>query len=139
MPDQLLNAYQANYVAVTLRLLEIELRDALQQLNAHQQGILYRRTASMSEHQQQALQGHIDDALAQIAHLAQIFNLPVETQNTRSTLIGQFTVLHGDLYDIRAEKLRGYGDVAPHLPDLLNPSVYQLAQCVKHILNVLAE
>jgi hypothetical protein len=139
MSDRLLNTYQRNSVSITLRTLETTLRMAMTDLNSQQQGILYRQKVTLTEPQYEQIKQTILMAMGEISHLADALSLPVEVQDNRANLQSQLAILWSDLQDMRAAKLKAYGEVAPGLEAALDPSVLRLSEFVQSLMAVLAE
>lgn len=137
MKPQSLNPYQRSSVAITLRMLEMALRDAMTELDTAADGILYRQTNPLSDLQRQQIKRLCQKAFAIIQTMKEAFALPVEIQDVRSKLQGHLAVLWSDLEDIRSDKLRRYGDVAPDLERTLDPSIAELIQTVNQIMGSL--
>ncbi len=137
MADDLLNRYQRSAVAHTLRTLELTLRGALSEAGRREQGILYRRDGALSEEQAGEIERLIDAGLREIDALAQTLALPTEAFSNRTALLGQLNVLWVDLHEIRAESLRGYGQVNPDLALTLNPRIERLIELVTALMNLL--
>lgn len=137
MSDDLLNSYQRNSVANTLRTLEMALRRALSDLASQDQGILYRRHGVLPDEQVAHVRRAVDSGLHEIDALAQALALPVEAYDNRAALLGQLSVLWVDLHEIRAESLRGYGAVNPDLPAVLNARIERLIELVAALMNIL--
>lgn len=137
MPEDLLNRYQRDSIANTLRTLEMTLRRALSDLNSQDQGVLYQCEGALSDEDVDQVKHIVDIGLDEISMLAQSLALPVETRDNRAALLGQLSVLWGDLHEIRAESLRGYGQVNPALAPVLNPHVERLVELVMALMNLL--
>ena len=137
MTKRLLNPYQRNSVVVTLRTAETILRSALGDLTSQDEGILYRRSARLTDNQREQVKQLAESALAEVAHLAQTLDLPVEDQNNAAALHGQLAVLWSDLHEIRAKELRRYGEVAPELEMVLTPPLMRLIQSVTKLMDTL--
>jgi hypothetical protein len=139
MSARLLNPYQRNSVAITLRMLETSLQHAVADLKHQEQGILYRQIVTLTDSQYEQIKQAILEAAGEIARLANTFALPVEVRDSRTDLQGQLAVLWSDLQEIRAAKLRGYGAVAPGLEPVLDPSVLHLIKLVESLTGILSE
>jgi hypothetical protein len=137
--NQLLNAYQRTAVTVVLNEVETGLREMLQELTSTDDGILYERTGELSPEQQQALARLVEKSLAEIATLAARFALPMQTHSARASAVGRLNVLWSNLHEIRAKRLRGYGEVAPELEAVLDPSVHRLVSLMVQMLKMLQE
>jgi len=137
LPEDLLNPYQRNSVAITLRMVETALREALAELGRKDEGILYRRSGTLSEEQTQQIQRVVEAALQEIESLAQSLDLPVEVHDNRAALLGKLSVLWIDLHEIRAQSLKGYGEVAPGLKAVLDPPVSRLIELVAALSSLL--
>ncbi len=137
MPEDLLNPYQRNSVAHTLRTLEMSLRGALSELDRREQGILYQCDTVLSEAQIGEMQRLIDAGLREIDALAQALALPTEAHDNRAALLGQLSVLWVDLHEVRATSLRGYGEVNPELAPVLNPHIERLIELVTALMSLL--
>lgn len=139
MTRRLLNQYQRNPVAITLRTLETVLRETVTRLSVQEQGILYQQETTLSRKQCEQLEQLSASALGEISKLAKTLALPTEVRDKRSTLQGQLVILWSDLHEITAEKLAAYGEVAPDLKPVLNPSLRHLAELVQQMLDVVAQ
>jgi hypothetical protein len=137
MNPKLLNQYQRNNVTITLRMLEMMLRGFLVELNTSTDGILYRQTAPFSDDERQQIKTLCEKAFATIQSLKTDFALPSEAQNVRSNFQGQLAVSWSNLEEIRSNKLRSYGDVAPGLDRALDPSVSELIEIVNQLMGIL--
>ncbi len=137
MPDDILNQYQRDSVANTLRTLELGLRRAVDDLATHDRGILYRRDGTLSDKQIDEMKGLVDAGLHEIEVLAQTLALPVERYDNRAALLGQLSVLWVDLHEIRADSLRRYGQVNPGLAPALDPRLERLIELVAALMNLL--
>ncbi len=82
----------------------------------------------------------IKTALGLIEKLSQLFDLPQEITNSATSILrGDLTVNWANLYDARAKKLAGYGEVHPHLAGLLDADIENLAEIAWHLSTILGE
>lgn len=139
MSRKLLNPHQRNLIAITLRELEIVMRETVAGLSAQEQGILYQRKSTLSRRQLKQIEQLSASVLDEISKLTRTLELPVEIRDARSALQGQLAVLGSDLYDIRAEKLIAFGEVSPDLQPVLDPVVLHLAELVHQMLHIVAQ
>jgi hypothetical protein len=139
LTSDLLNRYQRDSVAITLRTLEMALRGAQTELAHRDEGILYRQASTLFDEQRQQFQMLIDAALHEIADLTLKLALPVEVYDSRSALLGKLVALLVDLYDERAAKLARFGKTAPGLEKVLDPPLMRLIQVMEQLTKALAK
>ena len=126
---ELLNAAQRSSLTIGLRAFEMHLRQADAWLRGEEErGILYRRGLNLPLEQRAAARAQIAAALAQIAALAERFGLAAVEDDLGAVITAQLSVDWANLSDVRAAKLRRYGEVDPRLTDLLDADVDRLAQ-----------
>jgi hypothetical protein len=123
-----LNAGQQRAVTVTLRLLEERLADIERVADEDEEGILYRRVARFTPQQRRQMQERIRAMRAEIRRAAQQFQLAREDQDAARYIVGTLSLSWESLEEIRARKLKSYGEVDPALKDTLDPIVRQLIQ-----------
>lgn len=125
----LLNFAQRNSLTLGLRAFEGHLRQADAWLEGEEEhGILYRRSLDLTPERRAAARARIAAALAQIAALAERFDLPVTEDNLEATITSQMSADWANLCDTRAAKLRRYGRVDPQLTACLDADMDALAQ-----------
>ncbi len=75
--------------------------------------------------------------IAQIRHrlrrLREAFHLEPHRRDVRGLLRGYLAHFWAVLSECRASKLRGYGEVAPHVPSLLDPEIEALLSLVERL------
>ena len=126
---ELLNTAQRNSLTIGLRAFEMHLRQADAWLRGEEErGILYRRNIHLPPEQRAVARAQIAAALAQIAALAERFDLAAVEDDLGAAIAAQLSVDWANLSDVRAAKLRRYGEVDPRLADLLDADVDRLAQ-----------
>jgi hypothetical protein len=138
MSRKLLNPSQRNLVMITLQALEIFMRETVTDLSTQEQGILYQQKSTLSRQQLEQIETLRNEVLHEIDKLAKALALPSETRDIRSRLQGHLAAMMSDLYDIAAEKLVGYGEVAPELSPVLDPPVLHLIQLVRQMMGILS-
>lgn len=125
----MLNEAQFTSLAIVLRLLEDDLRQADAWLQgAEETGILYRRKLRLSPERRAVARQVIAAALNQIAQLAREFNLAQIDDNPAATIVADMSVRWADLCDARSDKLIRFGDVDPRLSQVLDPSLDRLIE-----------
>jgi hypothetical protein len=123
-----LNSSQRRAVTVTLRLLEERLADIERVLQNDEQGVLYRRVARFTLTQREQMRNLIAAMREEIRRAARQFDLPQEEQDATRYIIGTLSLSWESLEEIRARKLKSYGEVDPALKETLDPIVRQLIQ-----------
>lgn len=135
--NDLLNDYQLNSLLTVLRIFEHNLHQADEWLQGKEEsGILYQRQLRLPQGKRNSARRQIAKTLEQINDLAQKLNLPSEKQDPAGLIRGQLTVSWADLMDTRSLKLKRYGEVDPHLPEVLDPSINQLAQAAMALARI---
>jgi hypothetical protein len=126
---ELLNTAQRSSLTIGLRAFEMHLRQADTWLRGgEERGILYRRSLDLSSEGRAVARAQIAAALAQIAALAERFDLTVTEDDLGAAIAAQMSVDWANLSDARSAKLRRYGAVNPRLADLLDVDLDRLAQ-----------
>jgi hypothetical protein len=120
-----LNTYQQNALEVRMRLLERTLFQIRQSLHMPPVGRLthFRPLAPATGAQVEALIGAM---LAEIAAVAEQFNLQPETEDMAQTIRAEMTIAWADLRDTLPAKLKAYGEVDPALSETLEPHIVRL-------------
>jgi hypothetical protein len=137
---ELLNPAQRSSLAVRLRTFEMTLRQADAWLQRDPgDGLLYRYTVDLTPQQRAAIRAEIQVALAEIARLVEKFELVPHRQHFSSMLAAQMSGEWSSLCDVRAEKLRRYGDVDPRLPMQLNPGIDTLIELAATLARLAAD
>ena len=125
---ELLNMAQRRSLSIGLQAFEMHLRQADTWLRGgEERGILCRRGLNLPPEQRAAGRAQIAEALAQIAALADRVDLAAADDDLGATIAAQMSVDWANLCDARSAKLRGYGEVDPRLPDLLDADLDRLA------------
>jgi hypothetical protein len=120
----LLNPAQRNSLTVGLRVFETHLRQARAWLTSEpEQGILVSRSRQLAPDGLAAIMQQIDLALAEIAALADKFDLTPTTQDFGAVFAAQMSADWATLCDLKAAKLRRYGAVAEELTAELDPAM----------------
>lgn len=136
MTRDLLNPHQRVALTITLRHVERTLRGILDDLVNEEQAILYRSTITLPEDKRPEVERLVETALEKIAWLAQTFDLSPEIIDNTAMLRGPLAILRGDLHDVHAHKLRGFGDVDPDLAAELDPVIDDLIALLYNITRV---
>lgn len=128
----LLNDSQHRSLCITLRRIELAAWHLEEQLTQHTSAplVLTRPTNFLDSQQQEALLLLAQQVRREIAHLAQVYQLPAEEHDLARTLMAEFTLLWCDLEDVRPKKLTRYGPVAPAAHQLLDPPLQHLIRLV---------
>jgi hypothetical protein len=127
--NDLLNPYQRNAVTVALRAFEEQLHQFDEWMQGREQvGVLYRRRLSISKDKCALIQGKIAQALNCIAELAVRLELEPQEEDAAATLRAGASACSATLYDVRAGKLKRYGQVDPRLAPMLDPSIETLIE-----------
>jgi hypothetical protein len=127
--NDLFNTYQLNSLLLTFRSFEEHLRRADGWLLGREEnGILYQCKLSLSDGKRKAARKQIAEALKQIADLVNKLDLQPVGEDPSGLIRGQLTVSWANLLDTRSKKLVRYGEIDPHLADVLDPSIDRLAQ-----------
>lgn len=125
------NPSQKRAVAVRLRLLEERLAVIRRLMDQDELGRLYRRDrAQLSAEQRARMETLLAGIRAEIARVADTFDLAIEHQDAARRIAGLLGVTWEGLGDVRAGRLGGLGKVDPALRELLDPSVERLMQLV---------
>jgi hypothetical protein len=81
------------------------------------------------------------DGMAALRRLLRVFadrfELGCETRSLRRALVARFAILSTEAYDLRSEKLRGYGPLNPRLAAFLDPLVEELCHDLDRLRDVL--
>lgn len=127
--NPLLNAGQARALQITLRLFEEHLRRADAYLDgALENGTLYHQIISISPDRCARIRVVIDEALAELAALAQELCLETEPDDVGATIRATMSACWANLADARTGGLRRYGSVDPALVSVLDPTIERLAE-----------
>jgi len=125
--SELLNPYQRNALTVALRAFEEQLHLFERWMHGYQEsGILYRRQLELSEDRRILIQTQVTKALNYIAELATRFDLRPQDEDAAAMLRAGASVCWANLCDVRADKLKRYGQIDPHLAATLDPSIEAL-------------
>jgi len=137
MPS-MLNTAQRSSLAIVLRMFEGQLRQADAWLqDGSEDGILYRRVLRLPPEARAALRGQVATALAEIAELAQAFDLEPEEEDLAAAMAAAMSVSWASLCDSRSERLRRFGDVDPALREVLDPRIERLADLALSLASML--
>jgi hypothetical protein len=138
MMDDLLNESQFNSLAIVLRLLEQDLRQADEWLQgADETGILYRRKLRLQPERRAVARRHIAAALRQIAELSRQFDLQPVDDSPEATIVSEMSERWANLVDSRSDKLNRYGDVDPRLAQALDPSLDRLIELTLALMSTI--
>lgn len=137
---ELLNAAQRSSLAVRLRTFEMTLRQADAWLeHGPAGGLLYSYSVDLTPQQRTAIRAEIQVALAAIAALVEKFALVPHRQHFSSMLVAQMSGEWSSLCDVRADKLRRYGDVDPRLHMQLDPGIDTLIELAATLARLAAD
>jgi hypothetical protein len=131
-----LNEHQKRHVGVTLRLLDKEIAQMERLVQSEEEGVLFWRVGDFDEGERERLRTLAAAMREVLRGLKERFDLPVEEESTRQTLMAHFSHLWGDLEEVRPKELGGYGAVDPALNETLEPDVDLLIRLVGMIRNV---
>lgn len=136
----LLNPYQKNSIRITLQMFEESLRHSLEWLDGYEEdGILYSRKLNLPEENRKQARQEIRVVLDMIENLSHKFDLQKESSNSAFMLRGELTISWANLYDVRASKLKRFGDVHPELASILDSDIQKLAGIAMHLSTILGE
>jgi len=138
MMDDLFSVPQRASLAIVLRLLEQDLRQADEWLQgAEESGILYRRKLRLPPERRAVARRYIAAALKQIAELARKFDLQPVDDSPEATITAEMSERWANLCDARSDKLKRYGDVDPRLARALDPSLDRLIELTLALMSTL--
>lgn len=127
--SDLLNPHQRGAVTIALRAFEEQLRQCDEWIQGRtEEGALYRRRFAFSEERRMLVREQIAQALACIADLADRCSLSAQEEDAAAMLRAGFSASWAALCDVRADKLKRYGQVAPSLAQALDPSIETLIE-----------
>lgn len=133
-----LNPAQHASVEITLREMEIALRQLLDEMDSHSEGILYAQTTTLTDEQRQRIVELTGAMLDEIAGLAETLGLSKQHRDPIALVVGQINVLWSDLVDIRADKLTRYGDVSAEAARTLDPSIDRMIRLTEGLIAALS-
>ena len=82
----------------------------------------------MDAGQQRAAKMKIEQALQELAVLADRFGFKPREERLAQTVAAQMSVVWSDLIDIHSQQMRGYGEVNPATAQILDPAAAHFAQ-----------
>jgi hypothetical protein len=134
----LLNANHRRAISTVLRRIELATwrleEQIIQQMPP--QLVLTRFTNPVDARQKAALLQLIRQVRQEIAELALDYNLEVGETDLLRSIMAEFTLLWGDLEDIRPQKLRRYGTINPQADEILGPPIERLIELMLTIDSV---
>lgn len=134
MTGLMLNEYQRRRVSITLSSLEEDLHDIEERLKSGDYtGILYEMKNDMSLQIRDFLIDNIAIIREKISNLAERFSLRGEIRMLSREIYGEMSVLWVSLEETKARRLRGYGEVAKGLADLLDPALDEIIALLDEI------
>jgi len=131
-----LNEHQKRHVTITLRLLDKEIAQMERLVQREAEGVLFKRVSDIDEAERERLRTLAAAMRKVLRRLKERFDLTVEEESTRQTLMAHFPHLWSDLEEVRPKELGVYGAVDPGLTETLEPDVDLLIQMVGMIRNV---
>jgi len=138
--ENLLNLYQRGSVEISLRRFEKSLRNALSILDGEDaSGFLFTRRIDISEEKRGKAREMINFALDQIREMKELFAFHAEEQDLARQIAGDMSISWESLMDIRAKKLKRYGEVHPQLAEILDPQVKSLSSAALKIAALFEE
>jgi hypothetical protein len=138
--SDLLNLYQRGALTIALRAFEEQLRQCDEWMQGRtEEGMLYQRQFFLSRESRTLVREQITQALACIADLAGRFGLPVQEEDAVAMLRAGFSASWAALCDVRADKLKRYGQVAPGLAQALEPSIETLIELSLSLTRTLSD
>jgi hypothetical protein len=136
---ELLNFAQLTSVTIALREVEMVLRRMLDDMDSHEEGILYEYVATLTDAQRRTIMALTGSVLNEIASMAEALALPKQQEDPVSSLVGQIAVLWSDVVDVRADKLARYGEVNPYAARVLDPPLDRIILSLHKLMQALSD
>ncbi|MBN1933586.1 MAG: hypothetical protein JW934_02915 [Anaerolineae bacterium] len=125
--SDLLNSYQRNALTVALRAFEEQLHQFAEWMRKDEEtGILYCRRLVLSEEKRASIQSQVAEAIEHIGRLTARFDLRPQEEDATAMLRAGASVCWATLCDVRADKLKRYGQIDPRLTSALDPDIEAL-------------
>ena len=132
--DEILNSAQQRSLRTILRIFEEDLLTAQAWVDGKEQtGALFRRTLELSPEKNAVIQAALNQAFEALKKIACQFNITRQEESAAMLLAGRMNEDWANLIDAQANKLKGFGPVNPHLADILDPPILQLADSAYHL------
>ncbi len=126
--DDLLNHSQRVSLEITLRLFEESLRQTLAYLDGDEMdAILYRRRLDLPAERRTQARELVAEALDEIGVLAREFRLSKQEDNSAGYVRAEMSQSWANLEEVKARKLKGFGEVNDRLGGVLDPHLDRLA------------
>lgn len=125
---QILNPYQKNALRISLVLVEkgvLELDHLLSRGDHH--GILFGIKDDLAEEAKAGIRQLIHEIREILREMKERFQLDLEIDKNSRAIFGKAPLLWEIVTDTDARRLRGYGETAPSLKELLDPSIERLS------------
>jgi hypothetical protein len=136
---KMLNPYQRRRVSTTIRLLEENLFDIEARVSSEgRSGVLYTLNNNIPPAVKKALLDKIGIIRHGVRKIAGQFELEEETTWLRQRLVGELSLMGVSLEEIMARRLRGYGEIAEGLQEMLDPQLNALRAVLYEMLRLLA-
>jgi hypothetical protein len=131
----MLNEHQRRRLEVSLGLFDRALLEVTRlYLSADlPRGEMFEVTSDLTPDEHAEIRRTIAQIRERMGQLRERFHLQPHHRDVRSLLRGYFAHFWAVLSDCRASKLRGYGDVAPQLEQVLDPEVEALLVLIERL------
>ncbi|GBC76829.1 hypothetical protein HRbin08_00297 [bacterium HR08] len=135
----MLNEHQRRRLEVSFGLLDRALveMERLYLSSDLPQGAMFEVTSDLTPDERAHIRMTIARVRDRLRRLREQFQLQPQRREVRSLLRGYFAHFWAVLSDCRADKLRGYGEVAPQLKQALDPEVEALLIAVQRLEQVI--
>ena len=130
----MLNESQKRHVAATLRVTEEQLLGVREHVTGEAASTnLSRYERDIDDEERTLVTRCIDEALTLIDDVKHRFSLPQPTRSLRKTIVAVVTLIGADLTDVKAERLRAYGDADPDIRTTLDPLIDALIKTLESL------
>jgi len=136
----MLNEAQLRHLSAVMRVVEERLTDLQLQLN----GDAPKRTLlelgdDLRDAERAFVAEKIAELLALITAVTQQFSLNPKWRSLRRTLVASLSIVWGDVRDVTATAMGGYGDTDPRLHESLDPLIERICDTTLEICRRLRE
>jgi len=100
-------------------------------------GEMFELTSDLTPEEKARIRATIEQIRERLRLLRERFQLEPQRREVRSLLRGYFSHFWAVLSDCRASKLRGYGEVAPQLKQMLDPEIEALLVLVERVERII--
>jgi len=129
----MLNEHQRRRLEVSLGLFDRALLEVTYLSADLPRGEMFEVTSDLTPDEHAEIRRTIAQIRERMGQLRERFHLQPHHRDVRSLLRGYFAHFWAVLSDCRASKLRGYGDVAPRLEQVLDPEVEALLVLIERL------